>query len=392
MDNKNAEQKKPLTRFGEFDLLKALAIMGLPAVHVMEEALEGNFSSPGLVKFSYMVIGLCTFGPSVFMICMGFGISGGRTKHDAVLRNGIQFLLIGAILNILRWFLPGIIQSALIDKNLLNDLDFCLMSDIYYFVGIYYIFYAFMLKIGVKTPGLIMISILMLTANMLLTPVMHDLIKDPTLSALVGNYIYVDETSCFPLLSWAIFPSVGILLGDILKKSDEEKRANIMKRTMDFSAVLFISFVSFLWVYKIDIMKALVSPANEYITDLPNVILLISLALFLISLAYYLCKHIGSSSFMEFILRISAFIIPFYMLQWIIIAWLFYGLEIAHMKPGSFNLIMYLVSVIIITFICIIVTINHGMKMMKTLLKITNVKKKKKKKNKKNKKIEGKEV
>ena len=137
MANDVTAKKKPLTRFGEFDFLKAAAILGLPAVHLLEEAMEGGYASAGLEKFGFMIIGLCAFGPSVFMICMGFGVGGGRMNVDALRRNGIQFLLIGAILNVLRWFIPGILQSILIDKNLLDDFEFCIQSDIYYFVGIF---------------------------------------------------------------------------------------------------------------------------------------------------------------------------------------------------------------------------------------------------------------
>lgn len=36
MEKATAEKKKPLTRFGEFELLKAIAIIGLPAIHVMD--------------------------------------------------------------------------------------------------------------------------------------------------------------------------------------------------------------------------------------------------------------------------------------------------------------------------------------------------------------------
>ena len=43
MEEPSVEKKKPLTRFGEFELLKAIAIIGLPAIHVMEEILEGGF-------------------------------------------------------------------------------------------------------------------------------------------------------------------------------------------------------------------------------------------------------------------------------------------------------------------------------------------------------------
>ncbi|MBR6222099.1 MAG: hypothetical protein IKQ71_01530 [Lachnospiraceae bacterium] len=382
----NNTEKKPLTRFGEFELLKAIAILGLPAVHVLEEAMEGGFASPGLMRFGFLIIGLCAFGPSVFMICMGFGIGGGRQNPDSILRNGIQFLLIGAILNIFRWLIPGIIQDLIIHTPLINDINFCLQSDIYYFVGIFFVFYSFLLRLKIKTPGLVMISVITLTINTILTPILHGSIKNPTVACLLGNLVYVDETSCFPLLSWAIFPTVGILLGEMLKKSDEEQRENFMKRIFDFSAVLFISFTVFLWNYHIDIEKSLVSPANEYITDLPNVILLLSLALFLISLTYYLCKKIGASKFMGFMLKISAFIIPFYMVQWIIIAWIFYILTIVGAAPESFGGLHYAISVLIVTVICIYVATRHGMKIMKLLIKFTTFKKKKKKKDNREKK------
>ena len=136
MGTEVVEKKPPLTRFGEFELLKAIAILGLPAVHVMEEAIEGGFASPGLTAFGYMIIGLCAFGPSLFMICMGFGIGGSRTSPDGVRRNGIQFILIGALLNVFRWLLPGVIQMLAIRTRLIDDIDFCLQSDIYYFVGL----------------------------------------------------------------------------------------------------------------------------------------------------------------------------------------------------------------------------------------------------------------
>ena len=125
-----AQNKKPLTRFGEFDLLKAGAILGLPAIHVMEEILEGGFGGPGLQAIGGFVIGLCAFGPSVFMICMGFGIGGSKSSLESIRRTGIQFLLIGAILNIFRWFLPGVLQAIVIHTPLIEDFEFCLQSDI----------------------------------------------------------------------------------------------------------------------------------------------------------------------------------------------------------------------------------------------------------------------
>ena len=117
-------RKKPLTRFGEFELLKAIAIIGLPAVHLMEESMEKGFASPELMRFGNAILVLCAFGPSVFMVCMGFGIGGGRTSPKNIRENGIQFLLIGMLLNIWRWFLPGLLRSLVLHTNMMHSIPF----------------------------------------------------------------------------------------------------------------------------------------------------------------------------------------------------------------------------------------------------------------------------
>lgn len=372
-------EKKPLTRFGEFEFLKALAIIGLPLIHVMEQAIDYGFATPGLKSVGYGIIGLCIFGPSVFMICMGFGIGGGKLSAAAIRRNGIQFLLIGAILNLLRWLLPGIVQHLAIGSKLIEDVDACFMSDIYYFVGFFFLFYSVLKKWKVTSYQLLLISIITLTINNMLTPVMQKFVTNSTAAAIIGNIIYVDKYSAFPLLSWAIFPTVGIILGEILKKNTDEFREVFMKRMMGFSIVFFGAFVFFLWNYKIDVLKVLVSPNNDYITDLPNVMMLIAVAGFLLGITYYLCKAIGHTGFMAYMLKISTFIIPFYLLQWIITSWIFYGMMIAGAPKACFGVVPYIICVVGITAICIYVASHHGMKIMKMLTKITSFKNKPKK-------------
>lgn len=372
-------EKKPLTRFGEFELLKAMAIIGLPLVHVMEEMIEEGFASSGLQTFGYGIVGLCAFGPSVFMICMGFGIGGGKTSAKSIRRTGIQFLLIGAILNVLRWLIPGIIQYFVLGTNLMEDIDFCLQSDIYYFVGLFFIFYSFLKQWKMSTSQLLLISIITLTINNMLTPFMQKTFTNEIAKSLIGNIIYVDETSCFPLLSWAIFPAVGIILGEILKKKPDDFREVFMRRMMDFSIVFFCAFVFFLWNYKIDVLKVLVSPNNEYITDLPNVLMLLALACFLLGIVYYLCKVIGHTGFMKFMLKISTFIIPFYLLQWVMVSWLSYGLTIFKAPKGCIGFTQYFIAVIIITITCMYVATKYGMKIMKILAKYTSLKRRRKK-------------
>jgi len=314
------------------------------------------------------------------MICMGFGIGGGRTSADGIRRSGIQFLLIGLLLNIFRWFLPGLVQAVVLHTRLIEDINFCLQSDIYYFVGFYFILYSYLKQRKLRGASVLLISILLLTLNGLLTPLTGKYITNEIAASIVGNFVYVNGTSCFPLLSWAVFPSVGVLLGEVLKAADEERRGVIMRWLLDFSVVLFLSFCFFLADYDIDISKALISPANEYITDLPNVLLLVSLALLLIGLTYYLCKWIGASPFMAFMLRVSAFIMPFYLLQWVIISWLFYGLAIARAPENCMGPGLYIFCVVVITAVCTFISTRYGMKIMKVLLKYTTIKKRRRKK------------
>ena len=379
------EKKKPLTRFGEFELLKAIAIVGLPTVHVMEMLSDYGYATDSVMKLKDQIIGLCAFGPSIFMMCMGFGIGGGKNQPDKIRKQGVQFILIGALLNILRFIIPGAVGSIVAEYKFLDFVDFSLQSDIYYFVGIFFLFYSLMLKLKIKTPDLISVCIVMLTVNTILTPILHEHITNRYIASIVGNFAYVSDTSCFPLLSWAIFPSIGILLGEILKKSDEERRAVIMRTMLFASVAVFIAFVVFLKAYDQDVIRIFVSPLNAYITDLPNVVLLVSIALVLISLTYYLCKLIGASKFMEFMLRISTFIIPFYIIQWILVVWL--SAVVGAIFPPSpvVNPFWFILVTVVFTAFCIFVSTKFGMKIMKIVLKLTTPDKWFKKKKKKNK-------
>mgnify|MGYP003305782692 FL=1 len=263
-------------RFGEFELMKAFAILGLPIVHLLEEGIFNDYVSENVHKLEAFIVALCIVGPSIFMMCMGFGIGGTRNTPRGIMKQGFRFLALGAILNLIRWVLPGLLLFLVHGIPMSEDIFYFFASDIYYFVGIFYLFYALMLKLKLSTSEILVTTIVMLTINTLLTPIMSDVITNDYLIAITGNIVYIDGSSCFPLLSWAVFPTAGILLGDVLKKVTDEKRGVIMKRMLIFSPVIFISYLVSLSLYGHDVMKVMVSPLNDYITDLPNVILMIS--------------------------------------------------------------------------------------------------------------------
>ena len=365
-------------RFGEFELMKAFAILGLPIVHLLEEGINENYVSDGVHRIEAFIVALCIVGPSIFMMCMGFGLGGTRNTPKGVMKQGLRLLAIGAILNIIRWILPGLLLFFVHGTSMSEDIFYFFASDIYYFAGIFYLFYALMLKLKLTTSQILVTTIVMLTINTLLTPVMSDIITNYYLIGIIGNIVYIDGTSCFPLLSWAIFPTVGIFMGDVLKKVTDEKRGSIMKYMLIFSPVIFISYLVSLSIYGHDVMKVMVSPLNDYITDLPNVILMISLALFLFAVLYYVSNWIDETKFMKFMLKISTHIVPFYMLQWILVAWVFCGMELFECEEGVLTLPWFIIAAVLITGICIYVAVKHGMKATKIIVRMLSFRRRKK--------------
>ena len=152
-----------------------------------------------------------------------------------------------------------------------------------------------------------------------------------------------------------------------------------MKRMLIFSPVIFISYLVSLSLYGHDVVKVMVSPLNDYITDLPNVILMISLALFLFAVLYYLSNLIDETKFMKFMMKISMHIVPFYMLQWILVSWIYSAMELFECKEGVLTLPWFIIAATLITGICIYVTVKHGMKATKILLRMVSFRRKKKK-------------
>lgn len=153
-----------------------------------------------------------------------------------------------------------------------------------------------------------------------------------------------------------------------------------MKHMLLFSPVVFISYLVSLSLYGHDIMKVMVSPLNSYITDLPNVILMVSLALFLFALLYYICIAIDKSRFMSFMMKISTYIVPFYMLQWVLVSWMFYGMYLFECEEGVLTLTWFAIAAILVTGICVYVSVKHGMKATKFLARLSSFKFKRKKK------------
>ena len=321
-------------KFGEFDLMKAIAVLGLPIVHLLEEGIYDNYVSQDVHKLEALIVALCIVGPSIFMMCMGFSMGGARNTPKSLMKQGLRFLLLGAILNLVRWILPALLVLIVRGEPMTEDIYAFFVSDIYYFVGVFCLFLALMRKLKLSTQNVLAVTIVMLTVNTLLTPYMPKIVTNES----------------------------------------------IMKYMLCFSPIVFLSYLVSLSLYGHDIMKVMVSPLNSYITDLPNVVLMISLALFLFAVLYYICKAIDKSRFMNFMMKISTYIVPFYMLQWVLVAWTYYAMDLLACEEGVLTLTWFIFAAALITGICVYVAVKHGMRATKFLARLSTFNFKRKKK------------
>jgi hypothetical protein len=83
---------------------------------------------------------------------------------------------------------------------------------------------------------------------------------------------------------------------------------------------------------------------------------------------------------MSFMAKISTFIVPFYMLQWILVSWTFYGMDLLACEEGTFTLGWFIFLAVLITGICIYVAVKHGMRSIKFLARLSTFNFKRRKK------------
>jgi hypothetical protein len=68
------------------------------------------------------------------------------------------------------------------------------------------------------------------------------------------------------------------------------------------------------------------------------------------------------------------------MLQWILVSWVFYGMDLFGCEEGVLTLLWFIIAAVLITGICVYVATKHGMKATKFLVRLVSFRRKRKKK------------
>lgn len=312
---------EPRKRYSELDAVRAIALLFLPIIHVYEEMeLIGTLSEQALSSCKW-VLTLCVYAPSVFMICFGANLFFAREKTPAeYAKRGLKFLLIGAGLNVIRFLIPSFISLAMgKPERVLEAVNNILGCDIYDFVGLFLLVFALFKKLRLSDFSMLIISMIML----LLNTVIQSVPLEGSAAYFLGRFLYVNSNSCFPLLSWTIFPILGYCFGRIYRgfKAEKDRRRFILRiliLTYVMYCALFYTFRS----YRLNPNLIELSPANSYITDYGNVLMLVCIAGMMIGIIYLAYMKWPESGPMKALLNLSVVIMPFYLIQWVIIGWM----------------------------------------------------------------------
>ena len=252
------------------------------------------------------------------MISLGSNLVFSDAGPRKLAKRGCTTLVAFLLLNITRDVLPDIAIALAGHADAFDVLGYdMLASDILGFAGFTFLFFAIIKYFQISPLATLLISLCMLTVNDLI-PQLH--LSSQFVSATLGNFFYADDYSCFPLLSWMIFPAIGYALASALR--DIPDKDLFWKHVIAVCAIVLVATSVNMRKYGLNPLLIAASPVNAYITDFANVVLDAAIAWIWYGIFHFVYKRIRSARIKHIILCGSQAIMLFYMAQWILVGWI----------------------------------------------------------------------
>ncbi len=206
----------------EVDALKAFSIIMMIITHCIDD-LYPNYDEHFISSLINDVLAQ-TIGAQGFMICMGLGMIYSRhAEPKAYVQRGVNILIIGQLLNLIRYGLIFCVSYAISGDPLARAYSFLVFSsDILQFAGLFLILSGLIMHLKLKPGHVFGIAVIMNIIGMGLAGRIHT--GSYAIDQLLGMFIYTDSESYFPLFNWFIFPAFGMLLGELLTHVFNKKK------------------------------------------------------------------------------------------------------------------------------------------------------------------------
>ena len=307
----------------EFDLAKAVCILGMVFVHCFEVLAMEDLSDSSTAYYVMVIVLDAIFGAGTFMGCMGLGIAySWKNNPDKLIRRGISIFLLGYLLNILRGAVPQLLLYALgygadyLDYTLVEL--FC--TDIMPFAGLALLLFGLLKKARLSDLWVLVIALIMSVAGSFLRfmDIGHYVVND-----LAGLFFGTQDAFCedtvaaFPLLNWFIVVVAGYLYGKLLRRcANKEKYYAI---AFPVSGALLAAYMAVAIPNRLGMMCG--ELIYYYQMTTPDMLVLLLGAVFATCMYYYLGK-LFSDKLKKIITRLSSNINTVYCIHWVMLGWL----------------------------------------------------------------------
>ena len=307
-------------RIFEVDAVKFMAIFYMICEHVYERF--GSFDYFGKMPDTLYRNFVEFFGgpmaAPVFMFCMGIGMI--YTRHDSsadFIRRGIKLLLAGYLLNFFRQTIPMLIAMRLGIDTGFSLIGGLLNVDILPFAGMAFISIGLMKRFKMPLLSMLATAILLQAVGIWSVNLRIDSVAAATLIGLIlpgGDHV------AFPMTLWLIYPTAGIMFGEMLKAS-EDRRSLYMKALIASSA-FFVSYNAALIYCGYDIrLSYALYEGSYYYQTLISTLWILPIVMIALSLSYLVLSSIEQTLIGRFMRYCSINLTTIYIIQWLLIGY-----------------------------------------------------------------------
>ena len=342
------------------NVITTVCMLSLPLIHFLEEVTEAGVQQAGAMTFIWLMLLIAQ--PYPFMLVMGYRFKYDNVTVKAILKNAISFFVIAVFFDIARWLVlanwPGYF-------NLVPDFDFefvsILASDIYMFVGWFYLFFALAKKLHLSDKMVLLISAGLFVLSYVL-PVPH---FGNYLDTIVGNFIVTGENSYFPFARWFVIVLIGYFYAKLQKHFEDKKETGWE-----------IGFYVLCGVLAIACLVANRAINGDFASDYHMPILFTLgyvFAIFAVAgLLKLLIRALGSKNrVLQFMDKEAALLMPYYLIQGMIAVAVGSFLCVIPGLEGFFGVPQLLVVGTVLILLTLFLTNRYGTKLMGFLLKIS---------------------
>jgi len=312
----------------EFDLAKAICILGMVFVHCFEELPLTVSGYDGSLYYTFVIVLDAIFGAGTFMICLGVGLTYTKKNNpnDFIKRGLITFLL-GYALNAVRFDLPYIPFAFMGEIDLLDCL---LYTDIMQFAGLAFLLFGLLKKIKVPDWGIACIAVAMSVVGSFVRFInINNIYVSELLGLFVGTITpleYETYFAPFAIFNWFIFVVFGYFFGKLIRRVENIEKFYAI--TTAISGVVVVTYLCIAIPNRYGMMSG--ELINYFqMTSWESIIIMMG-AVFAFGFYHYISKLFNDKT-KTFITRLSINTNKTYCIHWVMIGfaiailWVFYG-------------------------------------------------------------------